>query len=153
MPWVLGEVIRIEVPGKPKPMPRQRHRIVRPKGKKEFVGNYMPTESRNEQAVLRDFAQQQMNGRSPFDGPVDLRVVAYMPVSASWSKKKQALALADKIRPISRPDGTNMLRLAEDAFKHVVYRDDSQISDFGVWKRYSDRPRLIIEARPLVYQD
>lgn len=112
----------------------------------------MPAESRNEEAVIRDFAQQQMKGRPPFEGPIDLRFAAYMPVPATWSKKKQAAALAGKIRPVGRPDADNLLKRV-DALKKIVWRDDSQVSDGAVFKRFSDRPRLIIEIRPLTYQE
>lgn len=143
-------VIRIIVPGPPKPLGRNRHRIVTPKGKKSFVGSYLPTESRNEKAVIRDFASQAMKGRPPIEGPVDIRIAAYLPIPPSWSGRKQAAALAGGIRPAVGIDADNIIKLAWDAFKHVVWRDDSQVTDAAVWKRYSDRPRLVIEVRPIV---
>lgn len=152
MPWKAGEVIRIEIPGRPKPLGRNRHRIMRPKNKAAYVGSYLPTESRNEKAVIRDFAARAMSGRAPLEGSVDMRVVAYMPIPASWSNKKRQAALADKIRPTSKPDASNIWKLAEDAFKLVVWRDDAQVSDHAMWRRYSDRPRIVIEVRPLSFE-
>jgi Holliday junction resolvase RusA-like endonuclease len=151
MAWIAGEVIRIEIPGSPKAVPRQRHRIVTPKNKPAFVHNYQVSDSRNEAAVIRDFAQQAMNKQPPIEGPVELRFVCYMPVPPGWSMKKQRAALADQIRPHGRPDVDNLLRRV-DSFKKVIWRDDSQITDAAVWKRYSDRPRVVVEIRPLVFQ-
>jgi Holliday junction resolvase RusA-like endonuclease len=151
MPWTHAEPICITVSGAPKPLERNRHRIVKPRSGVAFVATYLPTKSRNEQAVIRDYADRAMGGRSPIQGPVDLRCVAYMPVPASWSKKKQAAALSDMIRPDGRPDLDNILKNVCDAFKGIVWRDDTQVTETGIWKRYSDRPRTVIEVRALTW--
>jgi Holliday junction resolvase RusA-like endonuclease len=142
-------VIRIVVPGPPKALERNRHRIVTPKGKASFVSNFLPAKSRNEQAVIRDMAEQVMAGRPPLEGPIDLRIAAYMPVAASWSKRKREDALAGLMRPTGKPDFDNVTKNV-DAFKEVVWRDDAQVTDFSFAFRYSDRPRLVIEVRPIV---
>lgn len=146
--WQPGACIRIVVPGPPRALERNRHRIVTPHGKPAFVGTYLPAASRSEQAVMRAFAHKAMNDREPLTGAVDLRFVAFMPIPASWSQRKQADALADRIRPAGKPDIDNLLKMV-DSFKEVVWRDDAQITDACLWKRYSDRPRLVIEVRAL----
>ena len=152
MPWSYGETVCIVVPGPPKPLERNRHRIVKARSGATFVSNYTPAKSRNEQAVIRDMADQQMNGRAPFEGPIDLRFVAYMPVPASWSKRKQDRAIEDWIRPTGKPDADNFLKMV-DALKGIVWRDDAQVTDCCLWKRYSVRPRTIIEVRPMTWED
>lgn len=152
--WSLGEPIRIVVPGTPKPLPRNRHRIMNRKGGgPAFVVNYMPKEAAEEQSSIRWIANQAMNGRAPIDGTIDLRVVAFMPIPASWSKKKQAVALADQVRPTGRPDADNIIKLLKDCLTGVVLRDDSIITDMAMWKRYSSSPRLLVEVRSLVWSD
>ena len=147
---LIETVIRIVVPGTPKPLERNRHRIITPKGKPAFVGNYLPAKSRNEQAVIRDFAARAMEGRPPMEGPIDLRLAVYLPIPASWSKKKQQAARDGTIRPTGRPDFDNFVKLACDAVKDIVLRDDAQITDAAIWKRFSDEPRIVIELRPIV---
>lgn len=151
MPWIASDPIRVVIPGPPRALGRQRHRIVRPKNKPEFISNYMDTESANVQSIMRDFAFQQMNGHAPFEGPVDLRFVAYVPIAASWSKKKQEAARLDQIRPAGRPDFDNYVKMI-DAFKKILWRDDGQITDGWVLKRYSDRPRVVVEVRFLTFR-
>jgi Holliday junction resolvase RusA-like endonuclease len=151
VPWIASEPIRVLIPGPPRALGRQRHRIVRPRGKPEFVGNYMDAETANVQSIMRDFAFQQMRGRPPFEGAIDLRFVAYMPIAASWSKKKQEAARLDQIRPTGSPDFDNCVKMI-DAFKKILWRDDGQITDGYVWKRYSDRPRLAVEVRFLSFE-
>lgn len=152
MAWVHGESIRIIVPGPPKALERNRHRIVKKRDGSQFVANYLPSQSAKEQSTIRKIAYEIMDGRPPIDGSIDLRVAAYMPVPASWSKRKRADALADCVRPTGRPDADNILKLCSDAFKEIVIRDDALIVDVAIFKRYSDRPRLVIEVRPLVWR-
>lgn len=107
---------------------------------------------RREQNNIRWAAREVMGNALPLDGPIDLRVVAYMPIPASWSNRKRAAALADQIRPIGKPDFDNLMKGLCDAFKQIVWTDDSRVTDpAGPWKRYSDRPRLHIEVRLLTF--
>lgn len=152
MPWTTGEPIRIVVVGPPKAWERAGHRIVDKKDGGRFVSTFTPTKMRREQDYIRSIAAKAMGNKAPLDGPIDLRVVAYMPVPASWSKKKQTAALADQIRPIGKPDFDNLIKSLCDAFKHVVWTDDSRVTDpAGPWKRYSSQPRLVIEVRLLTW--
>lgn len=153
MPWTASDPIRIIVPGPPKALERQRHRIVTPRGRPSFVANYLPAQSAREQSTIRAIAAIAMGNRAPLEGPIDLRVVAYMPIPASWSKRKQAAALADQIRPTGRPDADNIVKLLKDAGTGIIWRDDALVVDCAIWKRYSDRPRLVIEVRLLTWVD
>lgn len=151
MPWVASEPIRITIPGIPRPLERNRHRIVTPKGTPSFVANYLPAQSAREQSVIRKIAYDEMDGRPPINAPIELRLVAYLPIPASWSGKKNVAALHDQIRPASRPDLSNLVKQCEDAMNEIVYRDDSLITDCHLYKRYSLNPRLVIEVRSLTW--
>jgi Holliday junction resolvase RusA-like endonuclease len=144
----LTEPIRIVVPGVPRATQRLRHRLVRTKDGREFVGKFTPKETVSEQAAIRLFAARAMAGRPPLTGPIDLRLAAFFPVPASWSNRKRRLALNDYIRPTGKPDFDNVVKQV-DALKHIVWQDDAQVTDVSIWKRYSDRPRLVIEVRPI----
>lgn len=142
-------VIKIIVPGVPKPWKRAGHRVFTPAGKKAFVTSFTPAETRSEQGVLRMFAVQAMRGLPPFaEEPIDLRIAVYLPIAPSWSKKKQAAARGGQIRPTGTPDFDNFIKMI-DAFKGIVWRDDSQVTDQACWLRYSDSPRIVFEIRPI----
>lgn len=141
--------IRFVIPGPPKPLQRNRHRIVKKKGGGQFIANYLPAESRSEQGAVRMFAALAMAGRPPLEGPLDLRMTAFMPVPPSWSQKKQRAALDGMVYPTGKPDGSNLVKLAEDAMLGVCFRDDSQIVSLHVWKAYSERARTVVEIRSL----
>lgn len=104
---------------------------------------YTDPKTRRYEDVLRIAAQSEMGCRPPIDGPVSVHVEARMPVPASWSRKKQAAALAGGVAPTSKPDIDNIIK-SLDALNQVVFRDDKQIVHAVVRKLYHEAPALII---------
>lgn len=123
----------------------------RGKGRPKFIratGHaYTPKPTAEYEGLLRHEGALVMDGRAPIEGPLNVTLVAYMPVPESWSKKKRREALANTIHPTGKPDLDNLLKML-DAFNMVVWRDDAQIVSGSFTKRYSDRPRLVVEVRP-----
>ena len=63
----------------------------------------------------------------------------------SWSRRKRADAIADKIRPKTRPDISNVIKGIEDALNNIWYKDDSQIVEYGlIGKWYAEEPRVYV---------
>lgn len=108
---------------------------------------YTPERTRSEQAILRDAAEQQMNGRLPLEGPLEVIFHADRSVPTSWSRKRQDQALLGIRQPITRPDADNLLKML-DALTHIVWRDDAQIVRLFFEKRYSAKPMTVITVRP-----
>jgi Holliday junction resolvase RusA-like endonuclease len=71
------------------------------------------------------------------------------PIPTSWSKKKQADARSGELRPTSKPDLDNFMKVI-DAANLVVWVDDSQIVDATLRKSYGDKPRLVLRVWPVV---
>lgn len=110
---------------------------------------YTPEKTRSYEAELKFAALQVMGGKPVMDGALIVTMVANFPVAASWSKKKQAAALAGDIRPTGKPDADNLLKCL-DSLNQVVWKDDAQIVSATIIKRYSERPGVTItigEAR------
>lgn len=122
------------------------------KGRPRFVRStghaYTPSNTRKYEDSLRNAAGEAMGEQPPFEGPVSVVVVAILPIPASWSRKKRDAALAGAIWPTVKPDWENIAKML-DAFNEIVWRDDRQVVDGRVVKRYGDRPRLIIEVREI----
>lgn len=79
-------------------------------------------------------------------GPVRMSIVAYRAKGLPRSKAARADAMAGRLVPTTRPDATNLQKLAEDALQGICYEDDSQVVDVRTRKRYGDPPRLEIEV-------
>ena len=110
--------------------------------------SYTPKQTGEEEFAFRMIAAAAMEGRRPFEGEIELKLCAYRRIPESWSKKKQADARADRIRPTPKPDIDNTMKLI-DGMKGVVWIDDAQITDAHIFKRYSDTPRIVVEVRQL----
>lgn len=121
-----------------------------PQGRPRFGRGrtYDPPKSRKYKEYVRELARDDMplGARSrPLTCPVRLTCVIYRGVPKSWSRRKRAAAIADKIRPTTKPDVSNILKGVEDALTGVWYKDDSQIVEYGViGKWYADEPRVYV---------
>lgn len=91
-----------------------------------------------------------MAGRALIEGPVELRLVIECQVPASWSKRKQAQALAGEILPTTKPDVDNVIKAIGDGLNGVVWRDDVQVTDVITRKRYAEKPQVRVTIRPAV---
>ncbi len=136
-----AEAIIITMAGEP--AGKGRPRFARATGRA-----YTPAKTRDYEAGLRYAAERVMAGKPPLTGPVVVDVVAGMPVPQSWSRKKQAQALAGIIRPTTRPDWENIGKML-DALNEIVWRDDAQVVDGRVRKVYREAPSLSIKVTPL----
>jgi Holliday junction resolvase RusA-like endonuclease len=128
----------------PKGRPRFRNR--RTKSGAEFVQTYSPEKTRSYDAVVRTLAEQAMCGRPPLAGPLQVNFVAFLPVPRSWSQKRARSALAGLVLPTYRPDLDNMIKNVLDGSNGILFADDALITDMVVSKRYSDRPRAVLEV-------
>ena len=128
--------IIIEIAGEP-----------RGKGRPRFARSghtYTPAATRAYELAIRFPAQQQMDGRLPLDGALELVVTATFPVPTSWSRRKREAAIAGTLPHVTKPDVDNLLKVV-DALNQITFADDKQIVRAVVVKRYGDRPCLRLE--------
>lgn len=79
---------------------------------------------------------------------VDLYIFCPIPQKLKITHQKDSISCYPL--PICHPDGDNVAKAILDALNGVLYRDDRQVSDISIKKRYSDNPRVEIEARGLL---
>jgi Holliday junction resolvase RusA-like endonuclease len=135
-------IITIELAGEP--IAKGRARFVRSTGIA-----FTPARTRTYESHLRLAAQEAMDGRVPFSGPLLMRVRVTLPIPASFSKRKRVAALEGVERPAKRPDWDNYGKIAADALNMIVFNDDSQIVDARVVKQYGERPGMQIDVGPV----
>jgi Holliday junction resolvase RusA-like endonuclease len=124
-------------------IPKDRVRMI-------FISQYPDPATEATEKVLAEAAGLFMRGRAPTENPVALLVHAFKPIPESWSKTDKAKAEAGAILPTSKPDGDNYLKAVQDALNEIVWKDDSQVVDARVIKRYSTEPAMRIEVREMV---
>lgn len=129
------------------PVAKGRARAFMRRGK---IAHITPEKTVNYENLVKIQASQAMGKLSLFEGPVHLAITLYMPIPKSWSKKKQDAALADQIRPTSKPDSSNIAKAIEDGMNGIVWNDDSQVTDLSVMKRYGTTPKAIVVVRSAI---
>ena len=105
---------------------------------------YTPAKTRAYEDLIRCSAARAMGERRPVEGPVVVTVTAFLGMPKSMSKVKRSMALDGLIKPVTRPDADNYAKAALDGCNAILFKDDSQIADLIVRKRYSETPRLVI---------
>ena len=81
--------------------------------------------------------------------PLDVTVIAVVPIPKSFSKKKRLDASCGNLRPAKKPDADNFQKSVWDACKGVVWVDDNQIVDARVVKFYGEKPRIEVTIKEL----
>jgi len=127
----MGEAVVFVIPGLP--VGKGRPRFVR---QGAFVRTFTPEKTASYENLVKVKAEEAMRGRAIIEGAVSVAISLYVTPPASWSQKKKREALAGDVYPISKPDVDNVIKGIFDAMNEIVWRDDKQVVDIVVKKRY-----------------
>jgi len=105
---------------------------------------FTPAKTVSYESTVALFAAQAMAGRPLLTGPVNLQMRVDFAIPASWSMKKQRAAEAGLILPAVKPDADNVAKILCDAINGVVWKDDVQVVDLTLKKRYSMQPGVAV---------
>jgi len=136
-------VIAFTVPGTP--VAKERPRLSNFGG---FAHAYTPPKTVRFEKVVRNYAALAMAGQVAIDGPVAVEIRVFLPVPASWSRKRCAAALAGELYPVGRPDLDNYLKAILDGMNKVVITDDARVVGILSSKAYSVEPRVEVLVTP-----
>lgn len=107
---------------------------------------YTPKKTANYEGLIAHAAQQAMGSATPVEFACQVQMIITVSVPASWSKKKQAAALAAQVLPTKKPDTDNVVKAVFDGMNGVVWRDDVQAVDLFVRKRYGAMPGVQVRV-------
>lgn len=137
--------------GLPQPGGSKKGFIVRPKGKKPRV---VITDDNDEKVKpwrnqIQIVASELIGDRPLFTGPLLLVVEFFLPRPQGHSGVRGVRRSAPRY-PTVRPDATKLLRPLEDALTGVLWKNDAQIVEQIVRKRYGDPPRAEVKLAVIV---
>lgn len=124
----------------------------------KFATIFTDKKTRNYEDALKTAGIAAMDGKQALNEPVSVMVLAYMPVPASWSRKKTAAALAGDILPTAGMDLDNIVKMIDGlnyrppAYKGdkskwpIIWWNDSQIVALQARKMYDAEPRIEIHV-------
>lgn len=137
--------VTFHVPGQPEGKGR-------PRIGKTFGGHaraFTPDKTVAYEGKIAHVAQLAMNGRPLIEGPVFVHLEINLQVPASWSQKRQRLALAGTILPTKKPDIDNVEKAIFDAINGVVWKDDVQVIEVVKRKQYAGVPGVLVRIEQL----
>ena len=112
------------------------------KGRPRFTRTgrtYTPEATANYETLVKIEYQRQVGlERFPDDAALKMEIEAQFSIPKSASRKKTELMATGVIRPIKKPDWDNIGKIVADSLNGIAYRDDSQITEAAVWKRYTE---------------
>ncbi|MED9966475.1 MAG: RusA family crossover junction endodeoxyribonuclease [Blautia sp.] len=136
------ESICFTVPGKPQGKARART-FYNPKTK--GMSSMTPEKTvLYENLIATCYLQEAGDERFSDDAYLKVRIQAFYEIPKSSTKTKKAAMAAGEILPDKKPDIDNIAKAVLDALNEVAYRDDTQVVELQMRKKYSDRPRLEI---------
>lgn len=133
--------VSFTIPGEPQG--KGRAKIVKIGG---FSRMATPQKTVAYEGLIAHAAQQAMGSATPLECACQVQMIITVPVPASWSKKKQAAAIAGQVMPTKKPDTDNVVKAVFDGMNGVVWRDDVQAVDLFVRKRYGALPGVQVRV-------
>jgi len=97
-----------------------------------------------ENLVKVSFQQAKTVDYDLFNKPIKMKITAFFAVLKSFSKKKIEQALQGTIFPVTKPDVNNIAKIICDALNDVAYKDDTQIVELTIVKKYAMEPKVEI---------
>lgn len=128
----------IVIPGEP--VPKGRPRVGRGRV-------YTPEKTRAYERLIREYLRAKQ--ARPLNGPLRVTIEAYRPIPKSMSKTDKALALLEKVRPVTKPDLDNYVKSVLDGCNGILYEDDNVVCEIVARKYYSDNPRLFLKVEEI----
>lgn len=138
----MNEVIRITVPGQPQGKGRARVCL---------RGGYARAYTPDSTAAYENLIKLAYGNRGISVVPVELAVTAYYRIPKSFSKRKRTEALSGVVRPQTKPDIDNVVKVVCDALNKVAYNDDTQVVKIVAEKYYGETPGLVVEIKEVGY--
>ena len=136
------DAVCFTVPGKPQGKARART-FYNPKTK--GMSSMTPEKTvLYENLVSTCYLQEAGEGCFPDGAYLKVWIQAFFEIPKSSTKARKNAMMEGKILPDKKPDIDNIAKAVLDALNGVAYRDDTQVVELQMRKKYSDRPRLEI---------
>lgn len=135
-------MIQFTIPGNP--VGKGRPRVSRRGGHARL---YTPEKTASYESRVAVAGHIAMGDCAVIEGAVSVVLAITVPIPASWSKKKQAQAMAGVLLPTTKPDIDNVEKAIFDGLNGVVWKDDVQVVEVTKRKRYGETPGVLVAIR------
>lgn len=129
----MGNKIEFTVENKPQGKARARTFYNPRMGKMQSI---TPQQTKNYEDLIR-WSYMAAGGQYFGEKLIKVEIQAFYQIPARFNKKMRAAAIADEIRPTTKPDVDNCAKAVLDALNGVCYLDDRQVIDLHISKHYT----------------
>lgn len=129
------------VEGKPQGKARARTFYNKQAGK---MCSMTPIQTKSYEDLIR-WKYKAAGGQYMGEKVLQVNIIAYYPIPKAFSKAKINDAIERKIRPTTKPDCDNIIKVVLDALNGVAYYDDKQVVCVSCNKYYGNEGFLCIE--------
>ena len=123
------------------------------KGRPRFkrMGNFVQTYTDEKTAEYEKLVRMKFQnaGGVITDKPVKIEIVAFFEPPKSTKKRDKAEMLRNKILPTKKPDCDNIAKIILDALNQIAYKDDSQVIELVVKKRYLAEAKVTVHIEEI----
>lgn len=131
-----------EIEGKPVGKGRPRFKRMG-----NFVQTYTPEATKEYEKLVG--MRFQNSGGAITDKPVRVEIVAFFAPPKSARKRDKAEMLANRILPAKKPDCDNIAKIILDALNQIAYKDDSQVVELSVKKKYASEAKVSVHIEEI----
>lgn len=131
-----------EIEGKPVGKGRPRFKRMG-----NFVQTYTPEKTSEYEKLVR--IRFQNAGGIITEKPVRVEIAAFFAPPKSARKRDKAEMLANRILPVKKPDCDNVAKIILDALNKIAYKDDAQVVELFVKKRYAAEAKVFVHIEEI----
>lgn len=137
------------VEGKPQGKARARTFYDNRAGKMRSI---TPAQTRSYEDLIR-WKYKEAGGIYHGESTLQVVITAFYPIPQSFSRAKRKAAETRNLRPTTKPDCDNIIKVVLDALNGVAYYDDKQVVCVSCNKYYAETGYLNIEIMELKNED
>ncbi len=105
---------------------------------------YTPPKTKNYEFTAKQWFAIKYPNFKTLEGRIKVTIIAYFDIPKSTSKKKEVEMLNQNISPTKKPDIDNITKIVLDSMNKIAFKDDTQVTELVVEKRYSKEEKLHI---------
>ena len=121
--------------------------VAKPRPRVTKWGTYIPKNYEDYATLVRNNFRKQCKNKKVLEGPIKINLIFYMLIPKNTSKVKREKMLKGELLPAKRPDFDNLAKGITDALNGLAFKDDNQIVEAHIYKRYGDPQKVEVEIK------
>lgn len=113
-------------------------------------GTYTPEKTVNYENLVQFSYLEKYKDKELLEGPLRMEVYLFFSIPKSYTNKKVKEIKSKNMAHDKKPDASNCLKSIEDALNAIAYKDDNQIVELYIEKKYTlENPRAEVIIKRL----